>query len=98
MAAKSGSVALENKLETNSNCGSESDGGDEPDKDDQSLAYEKMYAQWLKVCAANRALNSEIHVLHDLNVKAEGKIFELEVLLAEQIENLNSVTTKLEKT
>ena len=33
-----------------------------------------MYAQWLKACTLNRALNGEIHVLRDLNEKAEGEI------------------------
>ena len=45
-----------------------------------------------------RALNSEIHVLCDLNAKAEGKISELELLLAEKTETLKSVTTELERT
>ena len=56
-----------------------------------------MYKQWLKVCALSRALNDEIQVLRNLNMKAEGKIFELEVLLVEKDENLKSVVTELER-
>ena len=37
-------------------------------------------------------------MIHDLNAKAEGKIFELEVLLAKKDENLKSVITELERT
>ena len=91
---------LENKLATKSDYGSEFDCGDESTKDDESLheASESMYTQWLKMCASNGALNSEIHVLHDLNMKAKGKISELEVLLAEKTENIKLVTTELERT
>ena len=46
LSANSGSIALENKLATNSDYGSESDCGDEFEKDDESVheAHEKMYA------------------------------------------------------
>ena len=50
------------------------------------------------VYTSNRALNGEIQVLRNLNAKAEGKIFELELLLVEKSENLKSITTKLERT
>ena len=81
-------------------CGSEFDYEYEFEKDDESLheAYEKMYRQWLKVCASNCALNGEIHVLSDLNEKAKGKIFELETLLAEKITTLKTVSSELERT
>ena len=51
-----------NKITSNSLCDSDSDCGDEFEKEDESLqeAYEKMYTQWLKVCATNRVLNGEI--------------------------------------
>ena len=45
----------------------------------------------------NQALNGKIQMLRDLNAKAKGKISELEVLLAEKDENLQFVTTKLER-
>ena len=47
LSAKIGSIALENKSATRSECGLESDYRDESKKDDKSLheAYEKMYAQ-----------------------------------------------------
>ena len=57
-----------------------------------------MYAQWLKVCASNRALNGEIHVLRNLNEQVECNISELEVLLAEKTETLKTVTIELERT
>ena len=57
-----------------------------------------MYGQWLKVCASNRALNGEIHVLRDLNEKPKGKISELETLLAEKTKTLKTVTSELERT
>ena len=81
-------------------CHSESECGDESNKADDSLheAYEKMYTQWLRVCASNQALNSEIQVLCDLNTKAKGKIYKLKVLLVEKDENLKSIVTELEKT
>ena len=47
-----------------------------------------MYTQWLKVCATNRALNGEIQELHDLKMKAEGKVVQLEALLVEKDKNL----------
>ena len=37
-------------------------------------------------------------MLHDLNAKVKGEISELEVLLAEKIENLKSVIIELERT
>ena len=37
-------------------------------------------------------------MLHDLNAKAEGKIFELEMLIAEKDENLKSIAIELERT
>ena len=79
---KSGSIALENKSATNNECGSKSDCRDESEKANESLheVYKKMYEQWLMVCSSNRALNCEIQVLHNLNVKAEGEIPELELL------------------
>ena len=100
LSAKISSIALENKLATKSECGSESDCGDESEKDDESLheAYKKMYAQWLKVCTSNRALNGEIHVLRDLNEKVEGKISKLEVLLVEKSKTLKTITSELEIT
>ena len=100
LSAKSGSVVLENKSKTKSDCCSESNYGNESEKDDESLheAYKKMYAQLPKVCTSNHALNSEIHVLCNLNAKVEGKVTKLELLLAKKSENLKSVTTKLERT
>ena len=100
LSTKTCSIALENKSATKSDCGLESDCGDESEKDNESPheAYKKMYAQWLKVCDSNRALNGEIHVLRDLNVKVEGKIYELELLLAEKTETLKTVTVELERT
>ena len=40
---------------------SDLDSGDESENDDDSLqeAYEKMYTQWLKVCATNHTLGSK---------------------------------------
>ena len=78
LSAKIIFVALENKSATRSECGSESNCRDEYEKDDKSLhkAYEKISAPWIKVCASNRALNSEIQVLRDQNEKAKGKISE----------------------
>ena len=86
-SAKSGYVALENKSATNSDCGSEFDCGDESEKDDESLheAYEKMYAQWLKVCASNRALNGKIQVLHNLNAKAKVRFLNLNYCLLKNL-------------
>ena len=100
LSAKTVSVALENKSITKSEYGSEFASGDESKKDDESLheAYKKMYAQWLKVWTSIRALNSEIHVLRDLNEKAKGKISELETLLAEKSETLKTVTSEQERT
>ena len=57
-----------------------------------------MYTQWVKMCASNWALNGEIHVLHDLNTKAEGKISELELLLVEKTKTLMTVTSELGRT
>ena len=100
LSMKSNIVATDNKSATSSTCHSDSNSGDDSKKDDESLqeAYKKIYTQWLKVSASNQALNSEIQVLCELNPKAEGKIFELEVLLAKKVEDLKSVTTKLERT
>ena len=69
-------------------------------KDDESLqeAYERMYTQWLKMYATNRALNSEIQELRDLKTKAEGKVVQLEALLAEKDEYFKSVVTEFERT
>ena len=91
---------MESKTATNSNCGSESDYRNESKEDNESLheAYEKMYTQWLSVWALHHALNGEIQVFYDVNVKAEGKISELELLLVEKYKNLKSVTTELERT
>ena len=47
---------------------------------------------------SNCALNGEIHVLHDLNEKAKGKIFELETLFTEKTETLKTITSELERT
>ena len=100
LSVKSDSVAIESKVGTSGSCDSDLDSRDESKKDDESLqeVYEKIYAQWLKVCASNQASNGEIQVLRDLNAKAESKISELELLLTEKSENLNSVTTELERT
>ena len=47
LSVKSDSVAIENKVATSGLCDSDSDNGDESEKDDESLkkAYEKMYTQ-----------------------------------------------------
>ena len=81
-------------------CGSDSNSGYESENDDESLqdAYEKMYSQWLKVCATNRALSDEIQKLHNLKVKVEDKVLQLEALLAEKDENLKFVAIELERT
>ena len=52
---KSDTVTTDSKLATRSLCDSDSDCGNEFKKDDESLqeAYEKVYTQWLKVCATN---------------------------------------------
>ena len=88
--------SLEN-ISAKSECGSEFDCGDESGKDDESLheAYEKMYEQWLKVCAlwtivSNCTLNGGIHVLRDINEKAKGKIYELETMLVERTDSQDS--------
>ena len=57
-----------------------------------------MYSQWLKVCAINHALTNEIQELRDLKTKAEGKVVQLEALLAEKGKNFESVITELDKT
>ena len=66
--------------------------------DDECLqeAYEKMYTQWLKVFATNWALGSENQDLHNLKNKAEGKVLQLEALIAEKDEKLKSVAIELE--
>ena len=51
-----------------------------------------MYSQWLKVCATDCALTNEIQELRDVKTKAEGKLVQLEALLAEKGENLKFVT------
>ena len=58
---KSNTFATNSKTITNSLCESNLDSGDESENDDDSLqeAYEKMYTQWLKVCATNHALGNE---------------------------------------
>ena len=45
LSVKSNSVATEGKATTSGSCNSDSDSGDESEKDDESLqeAYEKMY-------------------------------------------------------
>ena len=55
LSAKSDTVAIDNKSATRSLCDSNSDYGDESEKDDESLqeAYEKMYTQWLKICVTS---------------------------------------------
>ena len=50
------------------------------------------------MCASNRALNGEIHVLRDLNEKAKGKVSKLETLLAEKTKTLKAVSSELERT
>ena len=81
-------------------CDSDPDYEDESKKDDESLqeAYEKMYTQWLKVYGTNQVLNSRIQKLHDLKTKAERKVVQFEMLLAEKDEKLKFVATKLERT
>ena len=81
-------------------CDSDSDSGDKSKSDNESLqeAYEKMYSQWLKICATNRALNDEIQELRDLKVKAECKVVQLQALLAEKNENLKYIATEHEIT
>ena len=53
------------------------------EKDDESLqeAYERMYIQWLKVCATNCALNDEIQELCDMKIKAKGQVVQLDTCL-----------------
>ena len=55
MFVKLDTLATDSKTAANSLCGSASNSGDESENDDKSLqeAYEKMYTQWLKVCATN---------------------------------------------
>ena len=79
---------------------SKSDYGDDSKKDDESLqeVYEKMYTQWLKVYATNRALHSEIQELRNLKAKARGKVVQLKALLAEKDKNIKSIAIKLERT
>ena len=62
LSTKSYTVATNSKLVTSSLCDSDSDCGDESEKDDESLqeAHKRMYSQWLKFCATNRALNGDI--------------------------------------
>ena len=98
LSVKSDTIATNSKIASNSLCDSDLDCGDESEKDDESLqeAYEKMYTQWLKVCATNRALNGEIQELRDLKAKAEGKVVQLEVLFAKNDENLKFVAIELE--
>ena len=69
-------IALDSKIESIILCGSNSDSGEESENDDEYLqeAYEKMYTLWLKVCATNRALDSENQELCDLKKKVEGKV------------------------
>ena len=100
MQGCSGFVATKSKSETSSLCDSDSDCGVEFEKDNEPLqeAYEKMYSQWLKFCATNRALTSKIQELRHLKTKTEGKVVQLKALHAEKVENLKSVTTELERT
>ena len=51
----------------------------------------------MKVYATNQTLNDEIQELCNLKAKAEGKVVQLEALLAEKDENLKSVSTELER-
>ena len=55
-------VATDSKSASSSLYNSDSDYGDQFEKDNESLqeAYRNMYTQWMKVCVTNRALNSEI--------------------------------------
>ena len=55
LSMKSNTVAIDSKSATSSLCDSDSDCGDESEKDDEFLqeACEKMYTQQLKVCATN---------------------------------------------
>ena len=73
---KSYTIAIDSKSTTSCEFYSDSDYGDESEKDDESLqaAYEKMYSQCLKVGATNHALKGEIQELRDLKMKAEGKV------------------------
>ena len=52
----------DNKTSFSSLCDFDLDYRDKSEKDDESLheTYEKMYTQWLKVFATNRALNNKI--------------------------------------
>ena len=67
LSVKSDSSVIECKAKTSHSHESDLDNGEESKKDEESLqeAYEKMYTQWLKVCASNCALNGEIQVLRD---------------------------------
>ena len=73
---------------------------DESENDDVFLqeAYKKKYTQWLKVYATNHSLGSENQELRDLKNKAEGKVQQLEALVAKKDEKLKSVTIELERT
>ena len=100
LSIKSDTVATNSKIASNSLCDFDSDCGDESEKDDENLqeAYEKMYSQWLKVCATNRALNNEIQELRNLKAKVEGKVVQLETSLAEKDKKLKSIAIELERT
>ena len=71
MSVKLDIVALDSKTTTNSSCGFDLDNGNEFENNNESLqeAYEKMYTQWLKVCAINRALGSENQELRNPKIK-----------------------------
>ena len=100
MSIKSYVVATDNKTVANSLCESNSDSGDESKNDDESLqeTYKKIYIQWIKMCATNRALGSENQELCNLKNKEEGKVQQLDVVIVEEEEKLKFVATELERT
>lgn len=57
-----------------------------------------MYSQWLRLCDENRSLvNEKVGVL-DLKNKAEKRLREFEVLVAEKNEKIEEISTKLKTT
>ena len=81
LSAKSDTITTDSKSTTSTVCDLDLNCGDESEKVDESLqaAYEKMYTQWLKVCATNHAQTIEIQELRDLKKKAKGKVVQLRV-------------------
>ena len=100
MSIKLDTIATESKIVASSLCGSDSNSGDKSENNDESLqeTYEKMYTQWLKVCAAIRALGSENQERRNLKTKAEGMVLQLKALIVEKDEKHKSIATELERT